>query len=131
VKALTFGASIGMLFCLIFVLLAEVLYFGAIYHKYYDVETDDLFTAIFGVIFGAFGMVAISFSFPDMGKASVAMDRVFNILDTPSEINVLLEEGIIPDNFEGRIQCKNVNFSYPTRPEEKVFNDLCVEINPG
>ena len=36
-----------------------------------------------------------------------------------------------PDNFVGRIECKKVCFSYPTRPSEKVFDNLDLTIEPG
>jgi len=61
-----------------------VVYFGALYHKHFGTSIEDIFTAIFGLVFGVFGTVAISFAFPDMGKASVAMDKIFGILDMES-----------------------------------------------
>jgi len=76
-KSLSFGLCIGILFFLIFFVLSEVLYFGAVYHKHYGVEISDLFVAIFGLVFGVFATIAVSFSFPDMGKASVAMEKIF------------------------------------------------------
>lgn len=41
------------------------------------------------------------------------------------------DKGIKPKNIEGAISFKNVNFSYPTRPNKPVLNDFTLDIPAG
>ena len=49
----------------------------------------DVFTAIFGIMFGAFNAGNAAAFAPDMGKAKAAATRVFKIMDYPSKINAM------------------------------------------
>ncbi|MDR3012916.1 MAG: ATP-binding cassette domain-containing protein [Chitinispirillales bacterium] len=58
-----------------------------------------------------------------------AADRVFGVLDTPTEeINDIT--GQIKTSFDDNITLKNVNFSYP-KCEETVLSDVSFEIKKG
>jgi ABC-type multidrug transport system fused ATPase/permease subunit len=46
-------------------------------------------------------------------------------------INSISEDGVKPKNVVGKISVKNVHFSYPTRPNEKILKGMNVEIVPG
>jgi ABC-type multidrug transport system fused ATPase/permease subunit len=47
------------------------------------------------------------------------------------EIDSFSTAGLKPNNVQGHISIKNVHFSYPTRPHDKVLNGLSAEIQPG
>jgi ATP-binding cassette, subfamily B (MDR/TAP), member 1 len=47
------------------------------------------------------------------------------------EIDSFSTAGLKPSEIQGRISIKNVHFSYPTRPHDKVLNGLSAEIQPG
>jgi len=55
----------------------------------YSINPEDVFCAIFAILFGASqaGMAA-SYG-PDMGKCTAAAERVFKIVDHESEINAI------------------------------------------
>ena len=55
----------------------------------YTINPENVFCAIFAILFGASqaGMAA-SYG-PDMGKATAAADRVFKIIEHESEINAI------------------------------------------
>jgi len=85
--------TIGLLFGFTqFVKMAvfAVLYYAAaqfIAHGYVSpLKADSLFMAIFCMMFGAqAGGQASSFG-PDVGKAKIAAQKIFTIIDTPSKI---------------------------------------------
>lgn len=60
--------------------------------------------------------------------------KVFKITDTPSEIdsfNAAPESAVsIPEQFQGKIEFKNVWFRYPTRPKQWILRGLNLTINP-
>ena len=65
-----------------------------------------------------------------MAGGQAAAGPVFKIIERKSEIDSLSEEGIIPTELKGRISLSNVNFTYPTRPDEQVLHDFSLTIEP-
>ena len=59
--------------------------------------------------------------------ALASTERVFDILDAEPELNN--EEGIKPQNLEGKIEFRHVNFSFDKT--KKVLTDINITINPG
>ncbi|KAJ8615575.1 hypothetical protein MRB53_034947 [Persea americana] len=68
----------------------------------------------------------------DLAKGSNAVRSVFEILDRKSEIEPDDPQGIKPKKMiKGRIELKNVYFSYPSRPEQMIFQGLSIRIDHG
>lgn len=73
---------------------------------------------------------------PDVGKATAAADRVFNIIDYPSSINAIemakdeKRKKVNMETFHGKIEFRNVWFRYPRRKEDFVLRGLNICINP-
>lgn len=93
--------------------------------------------ALFAIMFGASHSGTAQAFGPDIGKASQAADRIFTIVEAPSEINAvkIAEEGqhkkIEFETFQGHIELRNVWFRYPTRREDFVLRGLNLVINPN
>lgn len=70
-----------------------------------------------------------------MGKAKVASERVFGIIDYPSNIDARATtvKGIKvnKETFVGKIEFKDVWFRYPRRKEDFVLRGLNLTINPN
>ena len=105
----------------------------------FSINPEDVFCAIFAILFGASqaGMAA-SYG-PDMGKATAAADRVFKIIEHKSEINAIhidrtfqkFYKKLKVENVQGKIEFKNVWFRYPTRLEDFVLRGLNITVNPS
>jgi ATP-binding cassette subfamily B (MDR/TAP) protein 1 len=70
----------------------------------------------------------------DYGKAKKSFASVFRTIDTPSEINAFEEVNkgkISAENIKGKIEFKNVTFSYPTKPEQKILKNISFTIEAG
>ncbi|KAL2519632.1 ABC transporter B family member 15 [Abeliophyllum distichum] len=68
----------------------------------------------------------------DLSKGSNAIKSTFAILDRKSKIEPNNPEGSkIEKPLRGKIQLKNVFFSYPCRPEQMIFQDLSLKIEAG
>ncbi|ETK76748.1 hypothetical protein L915_16906 [Phytophthora nicotianae] len=97
-----------------------------------DTTPADVFAAFFAVMMGTGSLGQISPNITAVSTAIGAARELFAILDTPSTINSEnLDEGIIPDSCEGKIEAINVNFAYPSRPDAQILRDYCVTIEPG
>lgn len=68
----------------------------------------------------------------DIARSGKAIRSVFAILDRKSEINPEDIEGLkIGRTLEGKIEIKNVSFSYPSRPDQMILLGLNLRIEPG
>ena len=72
----------------------------------------------------------------DYLKVKNGYKGVFRILNTKSEINALEEVNkdkinIADNEFKGKIEFRNVTFSYPTKPNVKILKNISFIIHPG
>ena len=111
-----------------------ILYFGTlIMLNDSSIDPEDIFLAMFAIIFAAFGAGQASSYGPDAQKAIAPAMNVFKVTDTPTKINAVeIDEGSIdvPKDFVGSIEFKNIWFRYPMRPKHWVFKGLNLKINP-
>lgn len=54
-KSNKIGISFGVSQLVMFVIFGLLFYIGAVFHKEYDVKATDMFTAIFALMYAAFG----------------------------------------------------------------------------
>ena len=70
----------------------------------------------------------------DYSKLKVAYKSIYKILNTESEINAFEyanKDKIFPTELKGKIEFKNVTFSYPTKPSQKILKNVSFVIYPG
>ncbi|XP_023344692.1 phosphatidylcholine translocator ABCB4 [Eurytemora carolleeae] len=83
-------------------------------------------------IIGGAGMIGYSFAFTsDLQKAMMAAGRLSSIWARKSKIDVDSKEGVITAENMADITFTDVEFSYPTRRNEKVLNRLRLSIRKG
>lgn len=127
-KGLKTGLIYGLGQASMFVVYAAVFYAGAIFTYKYDLSFQDMFRALFGIIFAGFGAGMAQQFMPDMGAAQKAANEIYEMIDTENKI-------IYPKNgskkeIKGRIEFKNVSFRYPGR-ENFVFKNMSFVIEPN
>jgi len=92
---------------------------------------EDVFKVTNAIIGGA-GMIGYSFAFTgDINKAFVAAGRIYRMLDRVPLIDSGDSTGLRLGEVKGNIDLKEANFSYPTRKNTKVLNDLSLAIKAG
>ncbi|XP_018413616.1 PREDICTED: antigen peptide transporter 1 [Nanorana parkeri] len=67
--------------------------------------------------------------YPDVRKAVGSSEKVFEYMDENPQMTTA--GSLQPANLEGRIQFKNVSFSYPMRPDQPALQDVSFELPPG
>jgi len=104
----------------------------------FGADPENVFIAIFCIMFGAQQLGSSSAFGPDMGKAKGAAVRIFELIDNPSSIDAIKidedkEKVRIPnvEEVKGKVEFKNVWFRYPTRKEDFVMKGLNITINPN
>ena len=71
--------------------------------------------------------------FWEYSRVELAFKNIYRILDTNSEINAFEyanADKIKVDNLRGKIEFKNVTFSYPTKPNKIILKNLSFVIQP-
>ena len=90
-----------------------------------SIGTLFLFITMSGLLFRPLRQIADKFNTLQMGM--VAVDRIFSIFENNSSINEIGD--IDKENFEGKIEFKNVRFSYVSNTE--VLKGVSFTLNPG
>lgn len=120
-----------------FMTLAMVLGFGAVcfvlWYGGREVVMDqmtigDLTQFLLYLMIVAIGVGSLGSLWGDVMAGVGASQRVFEILEKDS---VQTHSGKTLANLEGRIEFKNVNFSYPTRTDLQVLKNLTFKVAPG
>ncbi|CAG8442720.1 24844_t:CDS:2 [Gigaspora rosea] len=87
--------------------------------------------AFFAVIIGAFSLANIA---PDLQAFAIAVGagaKILKTIDLVPPIDSASPTGEIPDHVEGHFQFKKVSFSYPSRPNVKVLDNISFYIESG
>jgi len=130
-KALGFGFIGGFLLMLLFVLIAAIFFFGALLIKNDHCTIEEMYRCLFSIVFGALSVVTSTVVIPDLNKATVSLERIFNVIETRHNIDAYSDKGLTPEDFKGKIEFKNVKFAYPSRPTEIIYENLNLTIKPG
>ncbi|KAK2030382.1 P-loop containing nucleoside triphosphate hydrolase protein [Colletotrichum zoysiae] len=89
------------------------------------------FVCYTAVIAGAYSAGAI-FSFaPDIGKARDSAARMQALFRQPVSIDVRTSDGSAPSKAERSITLRNVSFTYPSRPDRLVLDNVNISVRPG
>ncbi|CAM6075034.1 unnamed protein product [Sphagnum tenellum] len=68
---------------------------------------------------------------PDIAKASVAINAVFEIIDRKTEIDADVVDAEKLTKVEGQVELKNVSFAYPSRPDIMVLKGFNLKVQAG
>lgn len=77
---------------------------------------------------------ALGQSAPSMAafaKAKVAATRIFKTIDHRPGIDRNAEAGVELGSVTGHVEMRNVDFSYPSRPEVRILNNFSLSVPAG
>ncbi|POO00458.1 ABC transporter [Trema orientale] len=96
------------------------------------ITAKHLFQAFLILLFTAYIIAEAGSMTSDISKGSSAIQSVLAILDRKSEIDPENKLGLdIKKRIKGRVEFKNVFFSYPTRPDQMILKGLSLRIEAG
>jgi ATP-binding cassette, subfamily B (MDR/TAP), member 1 len=126
-QALFYGFSVSIMFFM------QSFSFRAGYYliKNNDLDVNGLFLIYAAITFTTLILGNLYSQIPDQLEAKKSAQTVFKIIDRKSKIDSLSEDGIKIDNVIGKIEFKNVNFEYTTRPGVKILNNFNLSVNNG
>ncbi|CDJ62057.1 ATP-binding cassette protein subfamily B member 2, putative [Eimeria necatrix] len=97
------------------------------------VKSEVITQTIFALTFAVSSVGQTVLFTTDSGKATAAGRRVYGLIDRPSEIDVRDSGGKVlsHETFKGVIDVDRINFTYPTRPDNRVYRNLTFSIKEG
>nr|ASM90198.1 multidrug resistance 16 [Sesuvium portulacastrum] len=130
-QGLISGVGFGVSLALLFLVYAASFYAGAQLVGHGKTTFDNVFRVFFALTMAAIGISQTSSFAPDTGKAKSAAASVFALLDRKSKIDPSDESGTTLDDVKGEIELRHISFTYLTRPDTPIFQDLCLNIHAG
>lgn len=64
-------------------------------------------------------------------KARVAAAKIFRIIDHKPGVVANNESGVELEAITGKLELRNVEFSYPSRPDTPILKDFCLTVPAG
>ena len=121
----------GIVILMIFAAMDFVLWIGAS-----DVISGNMtggelasFVMYAAMVAGAVG--SLSEVYGGLQSAAGAISRCVEIISTESDITAPKNPRALPDQRDGRIDFRNVSFTYPSRPGEKILNKFNLSVVKG
>ncbi|RZB55138.1 ABC transporter B family member 11, partial [Glycine soja] len=130
-EALASGLGFGVLYFVLMCSYGLAVWFGAkmVIEKGYT--GGEVVTIIFAVLTGSFSIGQASPSLSAFAAGQAAAFKMFETIKRKPEIDAYGTTGLKINDIRGDIELKEVCFSYPTRPDELVFNGFSLSIPSG
>ncbi|XP_039775401.1 ABC transporter B family member 19-like [Panicum virgatum] len=138
------GAGMGMIYLVTYSQWALALWYGSELVAKGEIKGGDAIACFFGVMVGGRNVsfadalesgnvvrrgLALSLSYyAQFAQGTVAAGRVFEIIDRVPEIDAYDSGGRMLSTVRGRIEFKDVEFTYPSRPEAIILYNLNLTI---
>ncbi len=94
-------------------------------------HTEDFMRFITITAFLGGSLFSLGSFYEQMLRAVGASERVMEILEMPSELDLNNSKNEEALNLEGHIHFRNIHFNYPSRPEIAVLKGIDFEVKPG
>jgi ATP-binding cassette subfamily B (MDR/TAP) protein 1 len=133
VNGLLFGFS---QFCM-YATYSGIFYAGGTFVSEGTLTIKNMFRSMFVLLFAGFGLGQVQQYVANISAARAALVNIFKVLDEPSSIDPLAirdekyPQAYRPQSIQGKIEFRNVKFSYPTRKDLNVFDNLSFTIEAG
>ncbi|TKY54330.1 ABC transporter B family member 11 [Spatholobus suberectus] len=130
-EALASGLGFGALYFVVICSYGLAIWFGAkmIIEKGYT--GGEVVTVIFAVLTGSMSLGQASPSLSAFAAGQAAAYKMFETIKRKPEIDAYDMTGQKLDDIRGDIELREVFFSYPTRPDELIFNGFSLSIPSG
>ncbi|XP_061353307.1 ABC transporter B family member 2-like [Gastrolobium bilobum] len=125
------GLGLGSMHCVLFLSWALLVWFNSIVVHKNIANGGEAFTTMLNVVISG---LSLGQAAPDISafiRAKAASYPIFEMIERDTMNKISSEIGKTLSTLEGHIQFNDVYFSYPSRPDVVVFNNLCLDIPSG
>ncbi|XP_010505240.1 PREDICTED: ABC transporter B family member 1 [Camelina sativa] len=125
------GMGLGATYFVVFCCYALLLWYGGYLVRHHLTNGGLAIATMFAVMIGGLALGQSAPSMASFAKAKVAAAKIFRIIDHKPTIERNSESGVELDSVTGLVELKNVDFSYPSRPDVKILNNFCLSVPAG
>ncbi|KAL5718616.1 ABC-type xenobiotic transporter [Ranunculus cassubicifolius] len=130
-EGLVTGLGIGAVFLIIFCSYALAVWFGGKMVVEKNYSGGDILNIIFAVLMGSMSLGQASPCLTAFAAGQAAAFKMFETINRKPEIDSYDPNGRILDDIRGDVELRDVYFSYPARPEERIFSEFSLLISSG
>ncbi|KAL2239954.1 ABC transporter B family member 11-like [Sesamum indicum] len=130
-EGLAAGFGSGLFFLVLFCSYALAVWFGAkmIITKGYTGGV--VLNIVMAVLQGSFSLGQISPCLSAFAAGQVAAFKLFQTIYRKPDIDPYNTDGRVLNNINGDVELRDVHFSYPSRPDERIFNGFSLKVPSG
>ncbi|KAK8687077.1 hypothetical protein V6N13_085909 [Hibiscus sabdariffa] len=110
---------------------AFITFYGARMVKSHGAKGGSVFAVAFCIAHGGQQLGSSLSTLKPIYEACSAAERINEVIKRVPKIDLESMEGEILDNVRGEVEFKQVEFAYPSRPENIVFKDFSLKIPAG
>ncbi|XP_026876923.2 bile salt export pump [Electrophorus electricus] len=131
-KGIIIATFQGFLWCIIFLCYALGFWYGSkLVIDTKELTPGTLIQVFFGVLTGALNLGQASPCLEAFASGRAAAKSVFDTINRVPKIDCFTEEGHKLERVKGDLEFHNVKFSYPSRPDIKILDDLNLVVKSG
>ncbi|KAH0889587.1 hypothetical protein HID58_052016 [Brassica napus] len=125
------GMGLGATYFVVFCCYALLLWYGGYLVRHHLTNGGLAIATMFAVMIGGLGLGQSVPSMAAFAKAKVAAAKIFRIIDHKPTIERNSVSGVELESVTGLVELKNVDFSYPSRPDVKILNEFTLSVPAG
>ncbi|KAL5865632.1 hypothetical protein ACOSQ3_003146 [Xanthoceras sorbifolium] len=125
------GLGLGSLHCVLFFSWSLLVWFTSVVVHKQIANGGDSFTTMLNVVIAG---LSLGQAAPDISafiRAKAAAFPIFEMIERNTISKAYSKTGQKLDKLYGHTEFKDVSFSYPSRPDALIFNNLCLDIPAG
>ncbi|XP_068643273.1 putative ABC transporter B family member 8 [Aristolochia californica] len=136
-KAWLAGIGIGSAQCLTFLCWALDFWYGGRLVEARQISAGDVFKTFFVLVSTGKVIAEAGSMTTDLAKGATAVASVFEVLDRQSRMQPGSDQvggnpkGTRLEKISGRIELKKVDFRYPSRPQNLILREFCLDVKAG
>ncbi|KAH6755376.1 ATP binding cassette subfamily B1 [Perilla frutescens var. hirtella] len=125
------GMGLGATYFVVFCCYALLLWYGGYLVRHHYTNGGLAIATMFAVMIGGLALGQSAPSMAAFAKARVAAAKIFRMIDHKPAVERNSESGIELESITGQVELKNVDFAYPSRPENLVLNNFSLTVPAG
>lgn len=131
IRGIILGLGFGTFMFILFATYGLSFWYGSKLTREGLMTGEDVLIVFFAMIIGAIGLLLLPNNLSAVSSACGAAYKIYNTVDRVPSIDVDFKGGLAPARFVGEVEFKDVEFSYPTRPDIPILNKLNLKIKAG
>ncbi|XP_010241797.1 PREDICTED: ABC transporter B family member 1 [Nelumbo nucifera] len=125
------GIGLGATYFTVFCCYALLLWYGGYLVRHHFTNGGLAIATMFAVMIGGLALGQSAPSMAAFTKARVAAAKIFRIIDHKPSIDRNSESGLELESVTGQVELKNVDFSYPSRPDIQILSNFSLIVPAG